>query len=496
MKILINNTKRIYGLLGAVVILIFFAACDTKTKQKDDPKAAKVTYFKNMQSNVKGYMTQGFNRLDDKVVAKTDCFRFTFNADGKLKELAFVIKGRLEDSYTYGFAKRVYTYTDSSITYYQCDKFGKKLPLSRVNGISTAFAKQIVMENGYPIAERGLNFDNEPLNGFTEKRFECDSLGRIIWESSVNNFGRKLDISRRDGIFYRGYTYTDNNLLESTGFYEIKAKKRSLGGIHKVRYEYNENGNIVKNSFLDEQDNMKPEPGTGIAYRLMKYNDLGNMLEQSLYGTDDQLVIGASGYARQVNTFDQFSNNTSSVYFGADKTPVENKEIAAYKEQLTYDDRGDLVLNEFFDSENKLINSKVLGYAYKAMEYNDMGLIIREAYYDNSNKPIIFKGLGAHAKLSSYSSKGELVQTRFQNTEGEAFMHPACNCSSIKFTHDSLGNVVEESYLDMQGNLTKEGRNNIAKRVYNYNRLGLMELTQYYDANGQEIVIQGNQPKP
>ena len=47
----------------------------------------------------------------------------------------------------------------------------------------------------------------------------------------------------------------------------------------------------------------------------------------------------------------------------------------------------------------------------------------------------------------------------------------------------------------MQGLLTKEGRKNIAKRVYNYNRLGLMELTQYYDANGQEIVIQGNQPQ-
>ncbi|MDB4347776.1 hypothetical protein OAB01_03870 [Bacteroidia bacterium] len=496
MKTLLSNTKRIYGLLALAVILISFNACDTKKNEKDDLNATKVEYYKNMQSNVNGYMTKGFNQLNDEVVAKTDCFRFTYDAEGKLQELAFVIKGRLEDSYTYGFAKRVYAYTDSSITYYQCDKFGKKLPLSRVNGSATAFAKQIVMEDGLPAAERGLDFDDQPLNGFTEKRFECDSLGRIIWESSVNNFGRKLDISRRDGIFYRRYTYTEDNLLESTSFYEIKEKKRSLGGIHKVRYQYNENGNIVKNSFLDEQDQMKPEPGTGIAYRMMKYNSMGNMLEQSLYGTDDQLVVGASGYARQLNTFDQFSNNTSSTYFGADKKPVENKEIAAYREQLTYDDRGDLVLNEFFNSEKELINSAVLGYAYKAMEYNDMGLIVREAYYDNSNKPIIFKGLGAHAKISAYSTKGELIQTSFQNTDGEAFMHPACNCASITFTHDSLGNVVEESYMDMQGLLTKEGRKNIAKRVYNYNRLGLMELTQYYDANGQEIVIQGNQPKP
>lgn len=495
MKKLFNKRLHINGPL-ALLFAFTLASCNSKNTGKKDPSGANVEFYKNMQSNVKGYQTKGFNRLENNVVAKTDCFRFTYDESDNLTELAFVIKGRLEDSYTYGFAKRVYSYTDTTITFQQYDKFGKLLPLSRANGMATAFAKQILIKDGLPIAERGLDFNGLPLNGFTEKRFECDSLGRVIWESSVNNFGRKLDMSRRDGIFYRRYTYNTNHLLESTSFYEIKTKKRSLGGIHKVKYEYNSNGNIIKNSFLDEQDQMKPEPGTGIAYRKMKYNAMGNMLEQSLFSIDDKLVLGASGYAKQVNTFDDYSNNLSSSYFDAEKNPVENKEIAAFKEQLTYDDRGDLVLNEFFNTENELINSAVLGYAYKAMEYNDMGLIIREAYYDKSNKPIIFKGLGAHAKLSEYSAKGELMKTSFQNLAGEAFMHPACNCASISFKHDSFGNVVEESYLNLEGQLTQEGKKNIARRLYNFNPMGFMELTQYFDANGNEITIQGNQPTP
>ena len=98
MKTLLSNTKRIYGLLALAVILISFNACDTKKNEKDDLNATKVEYYKNMQSNVNGYMTKGFNQLNDEVVAKTDCFRFTYDAEGKLQELAFVIKGRLEDS--------------------------------------------------------------------------------------------------------------------------------------------------------------------------------------------------------------------------------------------------------------------------------------------------------------------------------------------------------------------------------------------------------------
>jgi len=497
MKNLFNNSLNQIRLIAvSCMLIVFVSACGNRKNENEKKDNNQVKFFKNMQSNVSGYLTQGFNPLSDEVVSKTDCFRFTYDKEGRIIELAFVIKGRVEDSYTFGFAKRVFLYSDSTITFSQYDKFDKKLPMSRANGTSTAFAKQIVLKEGKPFAERGLNFDNEPLTGFTEKRFECDSLGRVIWESNVNNFGRKLDISQRDGIFYRRYDYTANNLMASTSFYEIKTKKRSLGGIHKVVYEYNEAGNIIKNSFLDEQDQMRPEPGTGITYRLMKYNDLGNMIEQGFHGLAGELVLGASGFAQQKNTFDAFSNNTSSSYYDAESKPVENKEIAAFTEKLTYDDRGDLVLNEFFNTESKLINSEILGYAYKALEYNEKGMIAKEAYYDKDNKAIVFKGLGAHAKLSRYDEKGRLIETSFQDQEGVLFLHPACGCARISFVHDSLGNVIEESYLDAAGELTKTAKKDIAQRRYNYNRLGFMELTQYFDANGKEITIQGNQYQP
>lgn len=481
-------------LLGKLMLMLCFTLLYTACANKEEAekgKVNKVLYFRNIQTNVKGYLMKGFNPLQGSIVSKTDCFRFSYDANENLKEVAFLIKGRKEDSYAYGYSYRTYRRTDTSLIYSQFNKFGKKLPLSRANGAATAFAKEVVFKNGVPIQERGLDFFNEPLKGFTEKRYECDTLGRIVWESNVNEFGRALDITERDGVFYRKYEYTSNNLLASTSFYEIKSTKRSLGGIHKVKYEYNEDGNIKRNEFLNEEGKLVPEPGTGIAYRLMKYRK-GSLVEQALYNIQGTLATAASGYALQKNTYDKYGNNTSSKYFDVEKKPVINAEIGAFEERSTYDDRGDLVLNEFFGIEEKLTNSENLGYAYKAIEYNDSGFVVREAYYDKDNKSITFRGLGAHAKISEYDEQGKLISSSFENDQGELFLHPACNCASISFAHDSIGNVVEEVFRGLNGEPIAEKKKGISKRVYTYSKLGFLDLMKYYDLNGKEITIQGN----
>lgn len=492
MNQLLNNRTRLYFTVLSAAITIGIAGCGNKTNNTKNEGGRRVAYFKNMQSNIKGYLTEGFNPLDLGIVDRTDCFRFTYDKQDRVTEVAFVIKGRVEDSYTYQFAKRIFTYTDSSIIYSHFDKFGKKLPLSRSNGALYAFAKEVILRNNIPFSERGLDFNNQPLNDFAEKRFECDSLGRIVWEKNVNQFGRMLDITQREGIFYRRFEYTKNGLLKSTSFYEIQSEKRNLGGIHKVEYEYNKAGNIIKNSFLNENNELHAELGTGIAYRAMEYNKFGNMLKQALYGKQANLLNGASGYAIQKNEYDIYSNNLKTTYYDKGEKPTINKEIGAFGEQLTYDNRGDLVLSEFIDGSNKVMNSETLEYAYKAMEYNDSGLVISEAYFDKDNKATEFKGLGAHVKRSAYNEDGELIKTSFLNAQNELFMHPACNCASISFTHDSVGNVLEEVYLNLEGKPIQKGKNGITKRKYVYNQYGFMELIEYYDANGKEIVIEGN----
>lgn len=451
-------------------------------------------YFKNLYFNVNGYQTQGINLLSMDMIKKTDAFLFKYDKENKLREVSFVIKGRIEDSYTYGFAKQIYRHTDSSIIFSQYDKFGKPLPMSRPDGLNTIFAKEIVFKNEVPSYQRGLDINGKPLLGFIQKKYECDSLGRIVWESNVDEFGQKMDITRGAGVYYRKFQYTEEGYLLSNSFYEIKDQPRALGGIHLVGYTYNAKGNIVKNAFYNEDLVLTSQMGSGVAYRLMKYNKWGNMTEQAFYDVSDKPRLGEKGFHIQKSSFDKFSNNTKSAYFGLDGTPIINKEIGAFAEKLTYDDRGDLVMSEFLDQEGNLMLSDVLGYSYKALEYNEQGLITSEAYFGVDNQPIQFKGLGAHAKISQYDSLGRLSKTQFLNTDNQSFLHPACGCAYISFEHDSLGQVVEERYLNLAGELTTKSPKNVAKRSYTYDEIGSLKLIEYYDANGNEIVIEGNRP--
>lgn len=474
---------------------VFAYGCGNKKKEvQENANGYTAKYFKNVHFNVKGYLTQGINPLDEDIVKLTDAFKLIYDKNDKLVEVQFVIKGRLEDSYTYGFAKQVFRYTDSSMIFAKYDKFGKKLAMSRANGNNTIFEKEVIFKDKMPTIQRGLNFDGKPLQGFIRKKYECDSLGQIVWESNIDQFGKTLDITRREGVFYRKYEYTKEGWLMSNSFYEIKEVPRSLGGIHLIGYTYNSKGNITKNGFYNQDLVLTAQNGSEMAYRLMKYNEFGNLIEQSFYSTEDKLVIGEKGFARQKSKFDKNTNNTLSEYFAIDGSPIKNKEIGAFAERLTYDDRGDLVMSEFLDENKELMMSSVLNYSYKALEYNDKGLIVSEAYFGVDNKPMEFKGLGAHVKVSKYDSLERLIETRFLNTDNQSFLHPACGCAAIQFMHDSLGQVTKEKYVDLKGNLSIKGPKKVAIRKYNYDKMGNLMLIEYFDANEEEIVIEGNRP--
>ena len=178
--------KKIQLFAVALVCGFIFTSCGDKKADIPHKDGLKHEYFKNIQFNVKGYMVKGFNPLPEDIVSKTDGFLIISDESDKLRELRFVLKGKLEDSYTYGFARQVYRYTDSSVIFSQYDKFGKRLLMSRPNGINTIYERELVLENGMPATQRGLGFDGQPLLSFIQKNYECDSLGRIIWESNVD----------------------------------------------------------------------------------------------------------------------------------------------------------------------------------------------------------------------------------------------------------------------------------------------------------------------
>jgi len=489
------NTNLIYSISIFTTISILFFGCSSCNSNLSKPTAdsnLNIEYYKNLQANVKGYLTQGFNKLPMDIVKKTDCFKISKNDKGQIVEVEFVIKNKRENSYLYGFSVKKISYTDSSIQTKIFDKYGKQLAQGKPSKENTIFIKEIMLKDGNPYGERGLDIFGNSMKGFSEKRFDCDDAGKIIWEWSVDNFERQLDYANGSNVLFKKYKYNENNLLAETGFYKNRNAKVALGGIHAVQYEYNKNGNIVQNKFIDTMMNLQPDPNSGMAYRVMEYNDFGNMTKQTLLDKNGNMVNNISGYAMQESKFDQFTNNTLSLYFAANDKSVVNTEIGAHGERFVYDEKGDLVLKEYVDENIKLTNSTADGYAYQAMEYNDSGWLVSETYFNKNNtaaEPIWFK---AHQKLNTYYNNGMLQQTEYFDGRNNHAVIESCACSAVVFKYDSIGNVIEETYLNAQGKPTKEGKQGIASRHFRYDVFGDVLLMELYDASGNEITINGN----
>lgn len=493
MRLVSSNLLYSISFLSAISIVFFgCSSCNSNRAKSSNEINLKIEYYKNLQSNVKGYLTQGFNKLPLDIVKKTDCFKISTNDKGQIVEVEFVIKNKRENSYLYGFSVKKFSFTDSSIQTKNYDKYGKQLALGKPSKENTIFIKEIMLKDGKPYAERGLDIFGNSMKGYSEKRFECDDKGRIIWEWSVDNFDRPLDYANGSNVLFKKYQYNENDLLAETGFYKNKNAKVALGGIHAVQYEYNKNGNIIKNKFIDTMMNLQPDPNTGMAYRVMEYNDFGNMTKQSLMDKNGNPVNNISGYAVQESRFDQYTNNTMSLYFAANGKAIINSEIGAHGERFVYDERGDLVLKEFVDASNKLTNSIADGYAYQAMEFNDSGWLVNETYFNKDNtaaEPIWFK---AHQKVNSYYKNGMLQQTNYFDGRNNAAIIESCACSAVVFKYDSIGNVIEETYLNADGMPTKEGKQGIASRHFKYDVFGDVLLMELFDAQGKEITIDGN----
>ncbi len=481
------------------LVLIFIAAlllinCNNDKKNNGNQNQNNVKYFKNIQFNVKGYLTEGFNPLPIEIVKKTDCFRLTYDDQNRVKEVAFVIKDRVENTYLYGFAYKKYEYTDSSIKICNQDRFGKMIPLNRTpEGVAIAY-KEIVLKDKMPIKERVLDLSGAVILGLPIKVFECNEQGEIVWEHSEDNFGKMQDISGGAAVYFKNYQYTKAHLVTMVAFYQTKEKKIAVNGLHAMQYEYNEQGNITKNCFLDEQLKYKADPSTGMAYRKMEYNAFGNLIKQVTTDIDDKPINTAEGYAIQINTFDENTNNLTRLFFDQNEKPTINKQLGAHGERYVYSPTGDMVLKEYVDMQQKVTNSSTEGYAYMPMEYNDSGWLVSEAYFTADNKAIIPTRFNAHEKTVSYYPNGLVKQNNYFDENRSPLVLNNCACTSVAFTYDSLGNNIHEVYLDKDGQPTKDGREGIAARKFKYDEFGEVILTQFFDFNDHEITIQGNQP--
>lgn len=346
--------------------------------------------------------------------------------------------------------------------------------------------------------------DNEGI--YHEKKV-LDSKDRTIIIETFDNLNRlKNDskfIARRqlefDGnnrkVVYRLFDENENFALHLSDYH--------------LAYDYDERGNIIRVSSLDE--NGKPTyDDNGASIYEFTYDLYDRETQIKRFNKAHQPIIANDDYFKQVKEYDSLGRIQFEAYYypdyvlkysdalwGATKYAYEGDSIV---KEHNIDVHGDLIENESnvatikkrlgknkevlsetylgIDGNFAKTNDGVVEYKYK---YNGKGKTIETSVYDSIGKLKAFEADVAIVRWE-YDDYGHKSKTSYFNTENQ-LAHTADSVTYNFYKYDNNGNLLERSNYDI--NMKPASLNGVFKTKIVLNKAGLDSIQFEYESNGK-----------
>lgn len=376
-------------------------------------------------------------------------------------------------------------------------------------------------EKGRLIRRTYLNPDGTPtknMKGYSSEKLSYDKLGRVSSVEYFDESGEPVSILDFDDL------------------------------CHRVEYEYDENGNLVKYLCKDESGTVVGERGYGICsegyvcecdmdsamYVKPVYNEQNRLI--ALWGyRDDSIVADKKGVAGVMYEYDDRDNLVKKSYHGIDKQPVPI-DGSVYSITYEYDDFNNCTKISFKDSAGVNVKN-ILQINYSYDPYGNVTSI--ECYSSDGKKPVNgtggwhrceytydknkFKEETVYYDVSGYIIYAPKKKYAIEHLKNDIYGRPVCRyylddnknpmtvdgvswdsliyegpklvkeiaydmkskpLYSIEYKYDPYQRLIEESFLDNNGNLCV--KNGYAKKQTEYQRGG-KSVTSYMDATGKVL---------
>ena len=249
-------------------------------------------------------------------------------------------------------------------------------------------------------------------DGNASKRYEYDSsngnLKTIEFLNQNDQLARMSDGIARQEFDYDKVTNKVNrrrdydmsgNLVEITLFEydrrgnvtkmsELSASGALKSGTVVVNAEYDKNNKIEKIWYSNLKKAPVPAPGTSTYSIKRKYDDVGNLTEESYLGVGGGLVpqtddTGLS-YARKASKYNDYGNETEVKYYDSSNRLFRSDTYA-------YNDRNRAVEHVIFDGKGREDDS-FAGFSRQTIIYDKEGLIIqRMEFFDSSKRRLGYR---------------------------------------------------------------------------------------------------------
>ncbi|MCL6273678.1 DUF805 domain-containing protein [Muricauda sp. 2012CJ35-5] len=383
---------------------------------------------------------------------------------------------------------------------------------------------------------KGKTIKND--EGIFSVRRTLDSLGRTRVYENLDSKGR-LTI---DGDFGAKYVYELNENHKKTSYriYDSNNKPAYHLNDYYLKYEYDERGNTVKVSSLNE-DGQNTYDSNGASIYTFTYDLNDRQTSVKRFNKNGKAIVANDDYHSQVKDYDSLGRIQFEAYYypgyvlkysdnkwGARKYEYigdsivrehnldvygdaleNNSGVAMIRKKL--DGNGNLKSEVYYDSDggyaktddgvvehkyeydsngNKIENSThdSLGdlIAFEAdvaiirWEYDKRGNKLKTTYFNKDNE-LAMANQGATYNVYAYNKKNQIIRRSNLDITGSPVTHDGVYQTKFLYNRFGLDSVKLEYGID--GNL----KNGVAITRYYYNRYGNKVLTQFYDARNNRI---------
>ncbi|RTL57594.1 MAG: hypothetical protein EKK37_16305 [Sphingobacteriales bacterium] len=310
----------------------------------------------------------------------------------------------------------------------------------------------------YEYSERGNNLSSscygiagEPVKnryGVFMYRYQYDENDNRVKQQNIG-LNNEL-ISNIHGVAEFDNEYTHGLKTLETRYNEKRQISRpgeSGDGAAIIRYEYDERGNMIRQSYFDE-DNKPVNNDAG--YHTVRYSySPADMLTDIAYydlnnkEQNDRHGIHHYHYDRNIK-----GQNTGISYFDASGQPVKDDHDEVFMCKYKYDEEGRQVSQSFWKDDGTPMN-RWDGFHEDVTRYDNEGQIVEELYLDEKGNAFT-SSTGYSRLVQVFNSNAQVAERKWYNGPDPVLLSNSFTSGfhSIKYTYDDKNRISIIRYFD------------------------------------------------
>jgi hypothetical protein len=262
-------------------------------------------------------------------------------------------------------------------------------------------------------------------------------------------------------------------------------KAEGNGGHPVVKTKYNEMGNIIEQSYWSSVDTAVIHPIKNYHRVVKTYDERGDISTKSVFGCHGEPVLDEFGVHRSIFSRDPGGWWESDFYYGINGELVLG--FRGFAGGVNKVDSLGRVVEKWYYGSDSTVMTLAIGFAsIKTVYFNGNTQVIEDKYFDKDNKPV--PGLfGVYRYSSRWDISGRCVEQWYGDSLGNP-MRSKYGYARTGSLLSERGQVIEFTYYDIDGKMIKLDHG-YARDRDKYDEKGNMVEETYYDEQDKPTIM-------